>query len=187
MVIDHTYFSQSTMKSIENMKCLQELTITNAVAFIFPIKIKSVEKLHIKGDTYTTYEEIEFPIISNLPILKELTLTDLLLNQESIKPFSHIKINNLILNNIDLEFDVTISDLNHILKSTDKLTLLNSHTLFHQIILHNCFADTLNIHSLTFSLPKSSSDCYLDYSTISYSKKIKRIKIIIKLTNLKIY
>lgn len=73
------------------------------------------------------------------------------------------------------------------LTSTNKLTLLDSHILFHQIIMHNCFANTLNIQSLTLSLPKSSSKCFLDYSAISYAKNLKSIKIIFKLNDTKIY
>lgn len=180
LLINHRYFSQKTKQTIEKTTNLKYLTITNISGEILPIPLKSLENLHLRGEEDARCDELDLQILTYLPILNTLILTDLSLNIDSINTFKHIKIDNLILNNIDLtDDDITITDLNHMLASTNKITLRNTHILFHQILLHNCFANTLNIHSLTISLPKFLDNRFtLDYSAICNAKNLKSIKII---------
>lgn len=187
LTIDHCCFSHKTRNSIKKLINLKEMTITHLYGSIYPMHLKSLRNLHIKGDTDNPSDETEIQILDTLPNLKKLTLSDLHLNILSIDPFKRIRINNLILNNIDLDTDVTIKDLNYMLNSTNKLTLNDTHILFHQILLHSCFANTIKIHSLTLSVPEFPSGCFLDYSALCYAKKLKTIKITFSLHKARVY
>lgn len=171
---DHNSCSNKFMKTIQKMENLNKLSVENVHGEICQIELKFLEKLSIIGQEEM---QVKLSILNNLPNLKELSLKNITINKEIAESFKRIKLVKLKLDNVSVRAPVNTMNINTIIMSTGKLIINNCHIIFHQLLLHNCFANTLKIRKLEIDIPEFPENFSLDYTILLNASSLAKIKI----------